>query len=564
MSFALNVIAKTSALLICAIMLSPLLKRASASTRHAVWAIALVAALFLPLISLLIPQIEWPLPQSNTSVRFLPLENSQSTFGVIARDDKPDTTYRLQPMYLWLLGAVAVLVRFGTAKAAVRRLTGSAAPADADWHRLTEELREKLSMRQRVQVLLSTSPVSPMTWGLCRHTIVLPSQASDWAEERRRLVLAHELAHVKRKDGVIQVLAQIACSLYWFNPLTWYAAHRIRIERERACDDQVLNLGADATDYADHLIQIVRTLRPQRALGFAAISMAQPSQLETRVLSILDSRIRRTAMSKISAALILSFVALVTVSIAPVGITAGVPLPPVFLAATKPEPPSPPVSPVRPPQRTRIGNAGTAATTTVTPPRILESTAAGYTPGAILAKVEGTVTLEGTVDVQGRVSGLHVIKGLNEDLDRMAIKAVLQWKFSPALRNGAPVQAITQIEVDFKIPENTAVAADTPLPQDDAPPVRMGAGVSPPTVLLRVEPQYTPEARDAKQAGTVVVQATVHQNGSLTVDNVVRGLDYGLTENAILALQLWKFRPGMKDGKAVPVTLNVEVNFNLK
>jgi TonB family protein len=203
-----------------------------------------------------------------------------------------------------------------------------------------------------------------------------------------------------------------------------------------------------------------------------------------------------------------------------------------------------------------------------------------YTPEAVLARVEGTVTLEGTVDIQGKISGVHVIKGLREDLDRMAIKAVLRWKFSPALRNGAPVQAITQIEVDFKIPgprdfaihinaadtvnENTAAPADTPDPQDDAPPVRMGAGVSPPTVLLRVEPQYTPQARDAKQAGTVVVQATVHQNGSLTVDNVVRGLDYGLTENAIVALQLWKFRPGMKDGKAVPVTLNVEVNFNLK
>jgi TonB family protein len=62
----------------------------------------------------------------------------------------------------------------------------------------------------------------------------------------------------------------------------------------------------------------------------------------------------------------------------------------------------------------------------------------------------------------------------------------------------------------------------------------------------------------------VVVTGTVHEDGSLTVTDVVRELENGLTRSAIEALERWKFQPGMKDGKAVPVSLNIEVNFKLR
>src|SRR5262245_49996081 len=132
-----------------------------------------------------------------------------------------------------------------------------------------------------------------MTWGLWRNTILLPSAAANWGDERRRLVLAHELAHVKRIDGLIQIVIYDVCTLYWFNQLIWYAAHRARIERERACDDRVLSLGAPAADYADHLVEVVRGLSVHENLSFASLSIAHPSQLESRVISILDSGARR-------------------------------------------------------------------------------------------------------------------------------------------------------------------------------------------------------------------------------------------------------------------------------
>jgi len=102
--------------------------------------------------------------------------------------------------------------------------------------------------------------------------------------------------------------------------MVWYAAHRLRIERERACDDQVLNLGASADDYADHLLQIARGIR--RGPSFAAVSMADPSQLEIRLMSILDSRRKRRKLSRLAVMGILITIGVLTASIAAIQVTA--------------------------------------------------------------------------------------------------------------------------------------------------------------------------------------------------------------------------------------------------
>ena len=90
------------------------------------------------------------------------------------------------------------------------------------------------------------------------------------------------------------------------------------------------------------------------------------------------------------------------------------------------------------------------------------------------------------------------------------------------------------------------------------------ADFSPPTVLIRVEPQYSEEARKAQRQGTVIVEVTVRQNGTVEIGRVVRGLGFGLDERAIQALQQWRFKPGMLNGVPVDVSVEVEVNFNLR
>ncbi len=92
---------------------------------------------------------------------------------------------------------------------------------------------------------------------------------------------------------------------------------------------------------------------------------------------------------------------------------------------------------------------------------------------------------------------------------------------------------------------------------------RIGGGVSAPVPIYKVEPEYSEEARKAKYQGTVVLAIVVDETGKVTNIRVVRPLGMGLDEKAIEAVSKWRFRPGYKDGKPVPVMANVEVNFRL-
>ncbi len=562
--FALNIIVKSTFILICAVLAGVLLRRASASTRHAVWMIAVLSILLLPAAAMMVPRLELPvLPQTAVSVRFLqsPAIDTEHGPGIVTPHPAINAAAGFIPAFVWSAGAALFLGRLMLGLLYIHRLAKSAsAVQDAPWRALLAELAQTFGVDRPVRLLFSDAQVSPMTWGLFRHTILLPSSSAEWSEERRRLVLAHELAHVRRNDGLSQILLQAVCGLYWFNPLVWYASRRMRIERERACDDHVLSLGAAAENYAGHLLQIVRGLRSGSAVAFAAVSMAQPSQLETRLVSILDSKASRRRLSRFAASMLSTSAVLLTVSIAMVGMTAAVPLPPVLAAVTS-KAAMPPAIAAEPAtsQRVRIGDKNTTPSPTVIPPRLLESFPVKYPETGLTIRVEGTVTLEGKVDVLGRISNLRVIKGLGFGLDEQALAAVAAWKFLPALRNGVPIEAITQVDVDFKLPLQLAAPAD-----GTAITFRIGNGVLPPTIISRVDPEYTDEAKALRYMGTVVIEVTVHKDGTLKVDKVIRELEHGLTEKAIEALEQWKFKPGTRNGEAVDVSLNVEVNFNLK
>ena len=109
-------------------------------------------------------------------------------------------------------------------------------------------------------------------------------------------MLLHELAHIERRDCLTQTLASLTSAVYWIHPGAWWAARRLQVEREFACDDRVLGLGAGARDYAGHLLEIAYSLGGGRTPALA-VGMARRGQLEGRLLAVLDAARNRKAPS---------------------------------------------------------------------------------------------------------------------------------------------------------------------------------------------------------------------------------------------------------------------------
>jgi beta-lactamase regulating signal transducer with metallopeptidase domain len=139
-------------------------------------------------------------------------------------------------------------------------------------------------------VLLCPRLSVPATAGFLKPVILLPAEAVHWSSSRLRMVIAHESAHVKRRDWFWQLVAQLGCAIHFFNPVAWMAARRLRSESELACDDFVLAQGIEPADYAQELLDIARRARLHMT---AAVCMASSCRVEGRLRSIVDRKAKR-------------------------------------------------------------------------------------------------------------------------------------------------------------------------------------------------------------------------------------------------------------------------------
>ena len=212
---------------------------------------------------------------------------------------------------LWVAGVAVSLLQMAAAYLALWRVRGRAKPLDD--RGMARTLAGDLGIAHTVPVLDAGPGRMPMAFGVFRPAILMPAEASAWSEERLRVVLLHELAHVQRGDGASHLLARLALALHWWNPLAWTAWRECVKERERAADDLVLASGARASDYAGHLLEVARSMQPAPATVAAAVAMARRSDLEGRLLAILDTR-RRSAGFRSSAAAVAAFLAIVIVA----------------------------------------------------------------------------------------------------------------------------------------------------------------------------------------------------------------------------------------------------------
>lgn len=331
-----DLIARTTAILAAGSVIAALLRRAAPSTRHFVWHMAIVLALLAPLLSSLAPRIPVPwvpgVPEVPKGVvlKAVPSANAVVVEPATVGTQQNDAfgTFRA----LGTVGTVAVLAWFSfcwvLSGVAVWRGTRS---APESWGNEARAIGQRIGLTRSVDVRQSLRDGSPHVAGFLQSVVIMPPSALAWTVEARQAALVHELTHIKRHDRRTQAIAQLACAIYWFNPLVWHAAAGLARERERACDDEVLRFGAKPSAYASLLLDLART--PNSAWTPAtALSMARPSAVEGRLLSILADAVRtpRPATRWLVA------LAIGSVTTAILGAQAAAPIAPAPVAASRP------------------------------------------------------------------------------------------------------------------------------------------------------------------------------------------------------------------------------------
>ncbi|MDE2976563.1 MAG: M56 family metallopeptidase [Acidobacteriota bacterium] len=299
-----ELVVRATLVLSVAIALQWLTRKGSAAARHHLWTVTFALLLLLPALRLFGPSWDVPLLPQAGGPEVSPLEVLESGTSVVsagtplaAPADVPEargaSAEAAQPrpfiqlaFLLWGLGSGAALVSVIAGFWRFRRLVRAGRPVECEtWLTELDALRKRLSIRVYVRLVLGADSVMPMTGGLRRPVILLPASAANWSDARRRVVLSHELVHVRRHDALRQLLGRTVLSLYWFHPLTWVASHFAAVRREEACDEEVLAAGARPSDYARHLLSLAESSTlGQRALS---LPMAQRSQLERRIRAIL-------------------------------------------------------------------------------------------------------------------------------------------------------------------------------------------------------------------------------------------------------------------------------------
>lgn len=318
LALAVEVMLKISVVICVAALVCFVLRHSSAADRHHVWTIAMLSSLLVPISVLVLPAWQPPRLLPN-----LPVEYTASTIeqiappaGISANSSAPSAKSSPQRQIqspqpvrgsslaslallssAWAVVTILFLIRAGCAIVEVHRLyCRSSEVADPCWVRMLREATARLGLVRQVSLRRSDKWESPVASGMFRPFVLLPKFCTDWNVTKRRSVLLHELAHIKRRDIETLWIANITSALLWFHPLVWYARRRMRIERERACDDMVLEAGIQPSQYSSVLVEFAAD-RQRTSNHQLALSMASKRHLQDRIKRILDARACRRRLS---------------------------------------------------------------------------------------------------------------------------------------------------------------------------------------------------------------------------------------------------------------------------
>ncbi len=547
--------------------------RGRASVRYALLAAVFAVLLLLPAATLFAPplrvQIVTPTVQApSTILEALPGPLTNPVMRV--SDSAVHPAEVNWPLAIWLAGMALFLVPVGLGLWQVGSLRRSALP----WPEGRALIADS-PVRRRVEVLLHEDLAGPMTCGIIHPAIVLPAEATAWDAADLRRALIHELEHVRRLDWATQCLARVVCAAYWFHPLVWMAWRKLTLEAERSCDDAVLQ-SSEATAYADQLVGLARKLSAARRSPLLA--MVNRSDLSVRVGSVLDSRRQRGRMGARSVAFACVAAAVVLVTVSPLRMVAApapmpVPAPVPVPAAAAPAPATPAAAPAPHP--------APQSTSQLAQPAIQ------FQSRTNLVTVSVTVTDLNGKSIEGLGARDFVVTedGVTQTISRFEYQTVAAptpngptsyyligyyTKNQKADGQFRKIQVTDVNDSTAKVEARSGYYANAPVPPGGGrgpdvaalvPPLPPGSTA--PVLIFKKEAEYSEEARKAKYQGTVVLNVTVNEDGTVGNVKVLRSLGLGLDEKAIEAVQHWKFKPGTTNGVPAAMQTAVTVNFQL-
>lgn len=222
----------------------------------------------------------------------------------------------------WAAGSLVLLIGLLTSTLRARRWALGAQPLrDRRWRTELEHSRISLGLDARVRLVTRRDVTVPACLVAGGPIIVLPADAPAWPATRRRAILLHELAHLKRRDPLTRTLGRAVRALLWPNPLVWIACREAATEAERACDDAVLHAGTRPSAYVSELVAFARRAGCRAP---AATSLVARTSLERRARALLAPHARRAPAGLATAVLVGTGVAVTAAGLAPLRATSAV------------------------------------------------------------------------------------------------------------------------------------------------------------------------------------------------------------------------------------------------
>ena len=526
--------------------------------RHWILAAGIVSAAAAPLLGRVVPR--WEVPRIGDRAGSIPLvlslskdelqgahtwvdrlttsENTPSTPARVGSSfDRLRTsgTLLLVPSVLFLGAGFHVLILLVGLGRLARIASRARRREDGVWTRMCGEVSLEYGLKRRVRLLQSDHPALLATWGWRRPIVILPRGAERWSEDRIRIVLLHELAHIARGDWPIQVLAEIARAIYWFNPLMWIACRRLRHESERAADDAVLNRGVEGSGYAAELVTLARAFRPHRRVWLPAPAIARPSTLERRVVAMLNARVNRTPMSRAARIVTVAALAAAAVTIASAQAAFSSLSGAVYDSQNG----------LLPNATLRLTNEQTGAKHEIRSDRNGRFEFVGLPAGrySLETEVLGFSTLRGTVNISG--------PSVQRDI-QLQVGSLQETVTVRLPRPGEPP----------KPPRGrTRVLTDTHMCSERLAPGGVGGNIMPPSKIGEAEPEYPANLALAKQGGSVVLDARIGEDGLIREVRTVSATNADFARAAADAIRQWAFSQTLLNCVAVEVAMRVTVNF---